>query len=131
VVSEENGAESGAKVMWWRAPADPAAPDWQAAQLLSGASFNSMDAGDLDQDGDVDLVVAEHRGERGLYILNNLGGGRVSPQLVSLGRESHLGARLIDLDGDHDLDIVRIAWDAPGDIHLWRNDAPPPAGARW
>jgi hypothetical protein len=29
------------------------------------------------------------------------------------------------LDQDGDLDVVSIAWDEPGTIHLWRNDAIP------
>ncbi|SJM32202.1 hypothetical protein BQ8482_250087 [Mesorhizobium delmotii] len=36
--------------------------------------------------------------------------------------ESHLGARAVDLDGDGDREFVSIGWDAPKDIHVWRND---------
>ncbi|MBZ0175186.1 MAG: FG-GAP-like repeat-containing protein, partial [Candidatus Methanoperedens nitroreducens] len=53
----------------------------------------------------------------------NDGTGLFKERLVSSGKESHLGARTVDLDGDGDLDIVSIAWDAPQFIHLWRNDA--------
>jgi len=37
--------------------------------------------------------------------------------------ENHLGARTVDLDGDGDLDLVGIAWDAFPFLHIWRNDA--------
>jgi hypothetical protein len=42
---------------------------------------------------------------------------------VDEGKESHEGTRLFDLDDDGDLDIVSIAYDAPEQIHLWRNDS--------
>jgi hypothetical protein len=54
----------------------------------------------------------------------NDGRGRFVERILTAGREGHLGARLVDLDGDGDLDIVSIAWDAFDDIYLWRNDAP-------
>jgi hypothetical protein len=77
----------------------------------------------MDGDGDLDLVLGEHRGALRISIWNNLGGGRFVEQMIEEGTESHLGARAVDLDGDGDLDVVSIAWDAPGAIHVWRNDA--------
>jgi len=41
---------------------------------------------------------------------------------IDRGKESHLGARLFDLDADGDLDLVSHAWDRWQDLHLWRND---------
>jgi hypothetical protein len=38
-------------------------------------------------------------------------------------KECHLGTQLIDLDGDGDLDLVGVAWDAYRFLHIWRNDA--------
>jgi hypothetical protein len=38
--------------------------------------------------------------------------------------ESHLGARLVDLDGDGDLEVVSIAWDEPENVFVLWNDAP-------
>ncbi|MBK7549799.1 MAG: hypothetical protein IPI20_19235 [Rhodoferax sp.] len=43
--------------------------------------------------------------------------------VVDTGKESHLGARLVDLNGDGTLDIVSIAYDAFQNLHIWRNDA--------
>jgi hypothetical protein len=46
-----------------------------------------------------------------------------TPHVVDTGKDSHSGARAVDIDGDGDLDIVSIAFDNYQDIRLWRNDA--------
>lgn len=124
IVTEENGADSGAKTYWWQNPADPTRPDWSAHLVTTQATTNSMDVADMDGDGDLDLILGEHRGQKRLTIWVNDGTGHFSEHLVDSGKESHLGARAVDLDGDGDLDIVSIAWDDFGHVHLWRNDAP-------
>jgi hypothetical protein len=43
--------------------------------------------------------------------------------VVDSGKESHLGARLVDLNRDGLLDIVSIAYDNFQTLHLWRNTA--------
>ena len=82
-----------------------------------------MDVADMDADGDVDVVLAEHRGSLTVSIWANSGTGTFTRNVVATGKESHLGGRTVDIDGDGDLDIVSIAFDAPQYIHLWRNDA--------
>jgi hypothetical protein len=123
VVTEENGKSEGAKAYWWRNPATPSVEHWERRQITSRGSLNSLSIADMDGDGDLDVVLGEHRGLLRISIWNNLGGGRFVEQMIGEGGESHLGARAIDLDGDGDLDVVSIAWDAPGAIHVWRNDA--------
>ena len=84
---------------------------------------------DIDRDGDVDLVLAEHRGDRRIAVWENDGRGAFRERRVGRGVESHLGARLADLDGDGDLDLVSIAYDDFAGLHLWRNSAIPPREA--
>lgn len=84
--------------------------------------MNSLDLGDVDRDGDVDLVLAEHRGTKRVAVWENDGRGNFTERRVAEGHESHLGGRLADLDGDGDLDLVSIAYDEFAKIHAWRND---------
>ncbi len=88
---------------------------------------NGLDVADMDGDGDVDLVTGEHRGTKKVSIWENVGptaDGDVEwlEHPVSDGIESHLGARVWDLDGDGDLEIVSIGFDVPERLDLWIND---------
>lgn len=124
IVTEENSADSGAKTYWWEQPKDPRQPNWTRHLVTTQATTNNLGVADMDGDGDMDLILAEHRGKKRLTIWINDGAGHFTERLVDSGKESHLGARTVDLDGDGDLDIVSIAWDDFAHIHLWRNDAP-------
>lgn len=126
VATEENaGSSADALACWWEQPqAGPETAGWTRRTIATQFTMNSLDAADLDRDGDTDLVLAEHRGTKRLAAWSNDGSGSFSEHRVSDGRESHLGGRLADLDADGDLDVVSIAYDAPQDLHVWRNDSP-------
>ncbi|MFZ0545130.1 MAG: VCBS repeat-containing protein, partial [Candidatus Promineifilaceae bacterium] len=123
VVTDETGTDADAETFWWEQPGDPTSANWERHLVVTQGSTNSMDVGDVDGDGDMDLVLAEHRGSLRLAVWVNDGSGNFTEKVVGEGHESHLGGRLVDLDGDGDLDIVSIAWDAPNQVHLWVNDS--------
>jgi len=125
IVTEENGSGQDAQTFWWEQPSMWMKGEWIRHLVVSQGSTNSMDVADLGGDGDIDLVLGEHRGSKKLALWINDGTGHFGEQVISEGRESHLGARTVDLDGDGDLDIVSLAWDDYLQIHLWRNDADP------
>ena len=66
----------------------------------------SLSTGDIDQDGDLDLVIAST--ERGLYIYDNDGAGGFSRRAGDLGRvadQDIFNAALVDIDNDGWLDL--------------------------
>ncbi|MFH1127245.1 MAG: FG-GAP-like repeat-containing protein, partial [archaeon] len=103
---------------------DPKSNNWPRHTVASNyGTLNSMDVGDFNSDGNPEVVVGEHRAQERVVIFENVAGGSSwTPHTVSTGKESHLGTRPVDLDGDGDLDIVSIACDADEYLHLWRND---------
>jgi hypothetical protein len=123
VGTEENGQSSGAETYWWEQPADPKSNNWTRHLIVSQATTNSMDTADMDNDGDIDVILAEHQGSEKMAIWENNGSGSFTEHVVDTGEESHLGAQVADLDGDGDKEIVSIAFSAYQHLHLWRNDA--------
>jgi hypothetical protein len=124
-VSEEMypGLEPLANVFIFINPGDPENGTWKRESLVTTWSVNNLDAGDLDNDGDNDLITCEHKGrEYRLLIFENDGNGNFKMLSPDQGHESHLGTRLCDLDSDGDQDIVSIAWDNHKYLHVWRNE---------
>ena len=125
-VSEEMypGLEPTANLLVFTNPGTGKERQWKRDIIFTGYSVNNLDAGDIDNDGDIDLVTCEHKGkEFRLLLFQNNGKGVFSMYLADKGHESHLGTQLADLDSDGDLDIVSIAWDNYKYLHVWRNDA--------
>ncbi len=93
-------------------------------RLVTQSSMNNLDFADMDGDGDLDIVTAEHKGPRlALQLWTNDGKGGFRESTIDTGKENHLGAQTVDIDGDGDLDILGIGWDRYQFVHLWRNDA--------
>jgi hypothetical protein len=123
IVTEENsGKAPDALACWWEQPASGATTaDWPRHTITTQFTMNSLDVADMDQDGDIDLILAEHRGTKRIAAWVNDGRGRFVERRVGQGQEGHLGGRAVDLDGDGDLDLVSIAYDDFAKLHLWRN----------
>ena len=127
VVSEERwpGPDPDASLYWFEQPGDPRKPGWKRRTVITEYSLNNLDVADMDRDGDFDIITCEHKGPKGkfrLQVFENDGKGSFTEHIADRGKESHLGARVADMDNDGDLDIVSVAWDYHQYLHLWRND---------
>lgn len=82
----------------------------------------SLSSGDIDRDGDLDLVIAST--EAGLYLYENDGAGQFSRISVDLGPLADMpifNAALVDLDNDGWLDLFLASY-LQGNW-LWRSEA--------
>jgi hypothetical protein len=125
-VAEERypGLEPNSNLRVFLAGVDPVSGDWKHRIVITQWSMNNLDAVDIDQDGDVDLVTNEHKGtEHKTEIYLNDGKANFTAQLVGSGHEMHLGALCFDLDSDGDKEIIGVGWDQYQSLHLYRNDA--------
>ena len=91
----------------------------------AGARSYDANLGDLDADGDLDVLVVNYYGQDEVW-LNN-GDGTFVTSFFSDASNSHSTAALGDLDGDGDLDALISSFGKENEV--WLNQAPPPVVA--
>ncbi len=133
IVTEERwpGIEPDGNIFWYEQPMDKNAP-WERKLVATQYSTNNLDVMDFDADGDIDLITAEHKGPNlELQSWLNDGEGNFTKKIIDTGKESHLGTKVADMDGDGDLDITSIGWDQYNYVHLWRNEQINEHSVKW
>lgn len=107
------GVEFAQQLLWAENQSDGAT--WVEHLIATDFDYFSVDVGDLDRDGDPDVVGGAHQGAGEVRIYENDGaGGTWTPYVVDAGDSTaidhHDGTRLVDMDRDGDLDVISIGW---------------------
>lgn len=118
VTNEASGRTSGVSTYWFEQPQESANANWTRHIMVKQATTNSLSVADMDHDADVDIIIGEHAGTKKIAVWENDGKGNFIEHIVDTGKESHSGARVKDMDGDGDLDILSIAYNKFQTIHL-------------
>ncbi len=107
---------------------------WTARTLLADSAYgHSLNVGDINEDGYLDLVSGEMHFPTNpdpvLRVLYGDGAGGFVVDEVASGIGNH-ESKLADLDGDGDLDILGKPFreGVPG-LNIWLNEGPPPVQA--
>lgn len=132
---ETRDGDYNSRVGWLEAPDRPAAEPWSPHTITVLRSANSLGLADLDHDGVLDVVVAEHTDlHPGVVAENNFTGifvnrgtGRWIADVIEVGpHSSHLGGQAVDLDGDGTVEVISVAYQQTCCVHRWTRSAPFP-----
>jgi hypothetical protein len=118
------GFEHTRKLAWAENGTTGGAGPWTVHPIASEFLHMSLDVGDIDRDGDIDVVSGAHKqnGEVMIYE-NSQNGTQWKSHIVDRGApniDHHMGTQLIDLDADGDLDIISVGW-SPATITIYEN----------
>lgn len=75
--------------------------------LTSGWGFGEVALGDMDGDGDLDVLRCNYF-SNGVYFFRNTGGGTFDPGIFYAGGGGCVSVLFTDIDGDKDLDFVTV-----------------------
>ena len=115
------------QIVWYENNGQPAAGSWEkhVIQPMFDDAFEAV-AGDLDGDGDMDVVATSWRLPGRVAWFENMGDSR-APWRCHLLKENWRSANQVliaDLNGDGRLDIVACAERGSNELRWWRNEGP-------
>ncbi len=88
---------------------------WRLPLLLTDISV--MDAGDIDEDGDVDLIVGNYNAQTHVLINDGTNNFTTAPERIPAHRTETYGIAVLDLDTDGDLDVLEVNRNAQYTTH--------------
>lgn len=113
-----NSGDGTADLAWYSS-ANPRNGSWSKHLIEEGVvGGHSLDTGDVDGDGDLDVLSAEMFAEVAVYFNN--GSGLFSRQTLSTAGAHN--AVLGDVDADGDLDVLGCNYTGNPPLRLWRNE---------
>ncbi len=120
---------TGGELAWYEpvSPSDPTIGPWTRHTIGFLDYDHSIQIGDIDLDGDLDVVAAEmHQSSDPdeVVVYYNLDGIGTSWDRQVIDTDGSHNIRVIDIDDDGDLDIVGANWRG-GPVSLWRNQLGP------
>ncbi|MDD5675608.1 MAG: VCBS repeat-containing protein, partial [Chitinivibrionales bacterium] len=129
IIVSESFMVSNNQVYWFQNPGKSLATqnNWQRHMVVpatAGDGFFSLWVGDIDKDGYPDITTGQTT-EHTLSVWKNNQDGTFTKAYTDANGNCHNSAKLFDLDGDGDLDIVGIPftyYSYPQTIQIWRND---------
>ncbi len=95
-----------------------------AGDLFAGSDIVSIAIGDIDGDGDEDLVVDSTPQPLQVFLAVDFtadSGTWSGPIVPQGGPVDGVSVQLADFDGDGDLDLVAVETGAPNFVHAWEN----------
>lgn len=114
------GSLVGQPLVWYESPA------WTRHTISTlGGWSTDAEAGDIDRDGDVDLVISSwYRSPTGIEWFENGNGGTTwTRHFIGSPRAHDLSLADFDLDGDLDI-VTRDQLDEGAKLQLWRQNSP-------
>jgi len=119
-----SSSENTADVDWWTPTGDDPAGPWTRHTILPFVErAHTLQAADMDLDGDVDVVLAQMHtsSTKEIMILNNLDGKALTwrKEVVATGG-LHNGV-VADIGNDGDFDIYGANWAGNPPLRLWEN----------
>jgi hypothetical protein len=89
--------------------------------VIRGGSYHSVHAGDIDSDGDMDLVTIFNSGDSVSWFKNNGNGAFTEFTVISRTGLGARDAKIVDLNQDNKVDIVIVS-DSETSIYWYRNN---------
>lgn len=128
----ESAGQFGDQTAWFEQPSNVLQSNWTRHTIEAGIEHvtHALQLGDMDGDGDLDVVTAEmHQGvdpdEVRVYVN---GGGGMSFAKQVIGTAGSHSLRLCDIGSDGDLDVFGANWDQSTRVEVWINGGSPAGG---